>query len=108
MFGVDTQLCRKFITKQWWPILWANTVFYLWTHWTSMVYGGKPLGDPNNILCKIWDALIVDGQALLQKSVRAFKRHHWEEIGFYNCQYKIELVTSMCIILCRTLLKSWK
>lgn len=65
MFGVDIQFCRKFIIKQWWFIFWANTVFYLWIYWTSMVYGGKSLGDFNNILCKIWDVLIVDGQVLL-------------------------------------------
>lgn len=88
IFGVDTQQCRKFLNKQWWPVVWANTVFYLWTHWTAMVYGGKPLGDPNSTLCKVWDAVLVDGQALLQRSPGVFSRKHWEEAGFYNSRYR--------------------
>lgn len=87
LFRINVSRKQKFLNKQWWPILWASTLYVLWTHWTSVVYGSKSAKDPNKLFCLIWDAVITDGQALRQSLGAKFQKRQWMDAGFFVDRY---------------------
>lgn len=48
-----------------------------------MVYRQAEVEDPNKIFCRIWDAIITDGQAWRLSAPSSFDEGQWREAGFY-------------------------